>query len=56
MPGLTVYFTTKTARTLDQLAQDAEKAGRIKNTSTLIAADIVDKYIDEYKKALYVQR
>ena len=49
MPGLTVYFKNKVNRELDRLAEEAEAAGEEKNTPTLIAADIVGKFIDLYK-------
>jgi len=45
MPGLNVYFTNKTFRELDRLAQEAEKAGEEKNTPSLIVAEIVEKHL-----------
>ena len=47
MPGLNVYFTNKTFRELDRLAQEAEAAGKEKDTPSLIVAEIVDKYLKE---------
>lgn len=50
MPNRNVYFSDYVDRKLTLLAIQAEKHKEEKNTPTLIAAEIVTRYIDQYTK------